>query len=244
MQKIIFNADDLGLSRGVNAGILHCYKNGVVNSASLMTTTVYFDETVSLIQENQLENIGLHFNLTEGPSLLGNHKSIVNTHGMFERDICNIDNLDLNEVYKEVEAQYFRAIEAGVTINHLDSHHHIHMSYKLRKVFLEFSKRHSLPLRKIDNTARNPLRIFEFYRDTRHAIFLTQKFTAEFYDDKVSESTLMNILNTNKDNNLEIMCHPGYIDAENGVYDENRLKELDILCSTTIKQSLLRNFKL
>jgi predicted glycoside hydrolase/deacetylase ChbG (UPF0249 family) len=33
MAKLIFNADDLGLSRGVNRGILECYKNGIVNSA-------------------------------------------------------------------------------------------------------------------------------------------------------------------------------------------------------------------
>ena len=241
MQRIIFNADDLGLSRGVNAGILHCYKDGVVNSASLMTTTAYFEETVFLIQDNQLENIGLHF--TEAPSLLKNHKSIVNADGTFKRDICNIDNVDLKEVYKEVEAQYFRAIKAGVKINHLDSHHHIHMSYKLRKVFIEFSKKHNLPLRKIDNAARNPLRILEFYLDTYKASYYTKQFTPEFYEDKVSESSLINILNTYKNENVEIMCHPGYLDSDNGIYNENRLKELTVLCSATLKEILLTNFK-
>ena len=242
MQRIIFNADDLGLSKGVNAGILHCYQNGVVNSASLMTTTDYFEETISLIQDNQLGNIGLHFNLTEGSSLLKNHKTITNRDSDFNRDICTINTVNLYEVYAELEAQYFKAVNAGVKINHIDSHHHVHMSYKLRKVFLEFSKKHDLPLRKIDNGSRNPLRILEFYLDTQQANFFTNQFTPAFYGDAVSENTLSAILNTNKNKDLEIMCHPGYVDSDNGIYNEIRLKELTILCSTTLKEMLLRDF--
>lgn len=243
MARIIFNADDLGWSRGVNRGIVHAYQHGVVNSATLMTTAAHFDEAVALIAEHQLENIGLHFNLTEGRALLRTHKTLCDPDQSFFRGVHERHHLDSSEVYKELEAQYLKAFKAGVRISHLDSHHHIHMTARLRKVFVAFAKQYHLPLRRFKNTARNPFRIASFYSDTWGAKYFTKDFTAEFYGENATQHTLLNLLKNYKGSDLEIMCHPGYEDPENGIYNEERETELEVLISSEIKIFLARNNK-
>lgn len=228
MKKIFFNADDLGLTHGVNLGIVDCYKKGVVNSASLMTTTPYFEEAVSLIKEHQLENIGLHFNLTEFQPALTTHKTIVDEKGVFFRTICDKKNIDLREVAVELEAQYQRAVAAGVVITHFDSHHHVHMSALLKKVFLKMADKYSMPLRKVPNGYRNPVKWLKHFLLFKNHRFYTDSFSSDFYDGAVSTTVLEKIIKNAK-GTIEIMCHPGYVDAENGVYDLQRQLEIDVL---------------
>ena len=233
MKKIFFNADDLGLTHGVNVGIVDCYNKGVVNSASLMTTTPYFEEAVSLIKEHLLDNIGLHFNLTEFQPLLTTHKTIVDENGFFFRTICDKNNIDLKEVAAELEAQYQRAVTAGVVITHFDSHHHVHMSELLKKVFLKMAVKYALPLRKVPNEYRNPVKWLKHFRLFKDHCFYTDSFSSEFYDGAISINVLEKII-TNAKGSLEIMCHPGHVDAENGVYDLQRQLEIDVLTSDEI----------
>ena len=228
MAKLIFNADDLGLSRGVNRGIVECYNNGVVNSASLMTTTPYFEETVQLINENKLTNIGLHFNLTEGKPLLTSHKTIVDEAGNFIRSICDSENVNLIEVQQELEAQLKKAIDAGVLITHVDSHHHIHMSALLSNPFLKIADNYKLPLRRVTNTYRHPIRRLKHYLQFKKHQFYTDSFSAEFYDEEATLEVLKDIIKNAK-GIVEIMCHPGYPDEDNGVYNEQRLQEMEVL---------------
>lgn len=235
MGKIIFNADDLGLSEGVNKGIIDCYENGVVNSCSLMTTTTHFEETVALISKHKLKNIGLHFNLTEGEPLIRNHKTIVGKDNKFLRVVHDQKDINQAEVFAEIEAQYIKAINAGVVINHMDSHHHIHMTAALRAIFVAFSKKYKLPLRKINNTARHPFRVFNFYKETKGVKYFTNKISLDFYAEGATEQNLVYILDKYKGDDLEIMCHPGYVDEENGVYNNEREIELKILTSNKIK---------
>lgn len=232
MSKIIFNADDLGWSRGVNQGILKAYRYGVVNSSSWIVTTPYFDETIELIQVNQLANIGIHINLTEGKPLLKNHTTIVDEKGSFIRNLHTLEHIDMKEVHDEIEAQIEKALATGVSINHMDTHHHIHATSKFRKVFISFSNRYQLPLRKINNTVINPIKVLKFYLDTKQAKYYTSHFSADFFASEATSQKLIQILQKNKGRNIEIMCHPGFTDEENGDYNLEREKELAILTST------------
>lgn len=236
--RIIFNADDFGLSKGVNEGILHCYQSGAITSASLMTNTLFFEDAVALIHQHNLSNIGLHVNLTEFKSILTSHKTIVDGQGNFMRNIADSKQIEYAEVYAEIEAQYQKALHAGVKITHLDSHHHVHMSYALRKPFITFAKKHHLPLRKIKFFTRNPLRWLEFKMDTQKVNYYTDYFSADFYDKTVTLEALEAIFKKYTKGTLEIMCHPGYVDTENGIYNKQRETELNILISSQIRKLL------
>ena len=235
MPKLIFNADDLGLSQGVNLGIVECYKNGVVNSASLLTNTPFFEQAVALIKQHQLPNIGLHFNLTEFKPVLNTHKTIVDSTGQFIRTITNNHSIDLTEVAAELEAQYQKAVAAKVAITHFDSHHHVHMNELLRKVFVKMAQKHQLPLRKTANLYRNPIKKLRYYWLYKNQPFYSKSFSSVFYDDKATLQTLQNLIHNAK-GTLEIMCHPGYDDALNGEYNVQRVAEIKILTSPEVKK--------
>lgn len=237
MARLIINADDFGLSKGVNLGILHAYQQGVVNSASIMTTSPYFEDAVNLIDRYNLGNIGLHFNLTEGSSLLGNN-SLCEKGNLFLRNLHLKKNLNLKEVFSELEAQYLKAVNYGIKINHFDSHHHVHMTSSLRIAFISLSNKYNIPLRRFHCTSRNPLKIRSFYKDTKKVSFFTKKFSAEFYDDKATKDNLLLILQKFKGKDLEIMCHPGYRDFENGLYNEQRERELRIFFDEEVIQGI------
>lgn len=242
MTKIIINADDLGLSKGVNNGILEAYKNGVVNSASLMVTTSYFEETIAFIKSNNLDNIGVHVNLTEGKPLLKTHKTIVDGNGFFKREIYLDDKVNLNEIHNEVKAQIEKAIDSGVELNHIDSHHHVHATFIFRKVFIALSNQYQLPLRKINNTVVNPFKVAKFYLDTKDANYYSTNFSADFFGPNATTENLLEILTKYKGKNLEIMCHPGFKDDENGSYNLERANELKILTSPEIITFIKQNW--
>ena len=231
MGRLIINADDLGSSHGVNMGILYAYKKGIVNSSSLIVTHPGFEEAVQLISEHHLPNIGIHFNLTEGKSVLSGHSTITDSRGDFYRNIYEMNEVDFEEVMRELAAQYEKAVGAGVAITHMDTHHHLHMTLKFRKIFAEFSKTHGLPLRKVHPSSRNPLKRLSLMLDMWGVNYYTDYFNADFYDQNATEGVLKGIINAYKGKSVEIMCHPGYSDIINGEYNELREKELAILVS-------------
>lgn len=240
MERIIINADDFGLSKGVNEGILYCYRNGIVNSSSIMVTYDSFIEAVEIIKEHKLNNIGLHCNLTEGKSLLNSHKTITDATGNFFRNIHDRENVCLNEVRAEIEAQYNKALNAGIKLNHIDTHHHVHMSDSLRNVFIDFSNKYRLPLRKMKNTYINPKKIIKFYKDVSEVEFYTSSFVTQFYGEDATEDRLLKILSRYKRKNVEIMCHPGFLDDDNGEYNKQRVNELIVLTSEKLRKIILK----
>ena len=126
MKRLVVNADDLGLSGGVNRGILEAHEHGVVTSASLMVDRPAAEEAVALARDLPL---GLHAVLDSGGSML----------------------VPLDQVPEELERQVDRFVGlAGRPPTHVDSHHHIHREPRLARAFAQLADRYELPLRDRD----------------------------------------------------------------------------------------------
>ena len=57
---LIVNADDLGLSQGVNQGVIAAYERGIVTSASLMVRFAAAAEAVQWVKQGAGLSLGLH----------------------------------------------------------------------------------------------------------------------------------------------------------------------------------------
>ncbi len=101
---MIVNADDLGLSAGVNAGVFEAHEHGIVTSASLMALRPGAGAAAEEARRHPDLAIGLHLDLDD----VGRDEKAL--------DRACRDQLDA-----------FRVL-MGIDPTHLDSHHHAHMN--------------------------------------------------------------------------------------------------------------------
>lgn len=234
MRQLIINCDDFGLSPGVSGGIIEAIKSGVASSTTVMTCIDddflnYKDDLMGLNA-----SVGLHLQLTSGTPRLdvAMIPSLVNDSGTFHRDKNKVESADPNEILREWLAQYERFTELGFRPSHLDSHHHIHKKSNVLPVFLKLAKKLNLPIRILKS------KIFSKQALPERRVLCVTKFYGDGAD-------MENIYNAFDDHDhvdkLELMCHPGNVDAElreRSSYVDNRAVELGILTSEELKEKL------
>lgn len=165
MVNLIFNADDFGISQGVNQAIYKAHTEGVLNSTSIMITLKFVPEAIELAKKMPDLNIGLHGNLTNEYSVLPKSEIplLVNEEGKFKHGFVNLAILSLlhpkefkRQVKAEIKAQIDKAISLGLKLSHIDSHRHIHMIPSIFKAYMELQEEYKIPRLRFVN--ENPLR--------------------------------------------------------------------------------------
>lgn len=151
MRWLIVNADDLGLTASVNSGIARAHRQGIVTSASLMANLPETARTVTLIRRNPALGVGLHLNLTAGYSLT-DCPALTWTDGSFLPLLrvllrVAISRRAREQAWAEMEAQADEAQRLRVPIDHLDSHHHIHLFRPLRRQAISLARELNVPMR-------------------------------------------------------------------------------------------------
>jgi hypothetical protein len=227
------NADDLGLSKGVNYGILDAFETGIVSSASLLMNMSTTDHAVKLF-ENKKIGIGVHLNVTLGKPLKYN-PCLVDDHGFFHKK-QDVKDHTLEWIIEEFECQIKSALETKLNITHLDSHHHIHMwNEDIFLASLALSKKYGLKIRCDKAYAY-------MTHDRIKDVSSTEAFSQDFYDEKVHINHLIFILERYlSKESLEMMVHPGFLCGgliERDSYREMRVVEHSILTSQMIKDFL------
>jgi chitin disaccharide deacetylase len=130
---LIVNADDFGISEGVNRAIVDAHRNGIVTSTSLLATGSAFEHAVQLARELPRLGVGAHLCLhSEVPVLRADRiPSLTTADGKLRGANQAAWNLltrstGLAEVKAELAAQMQRIRDAGIAITHMDSHSHLH----------------------------------------------------------------------------------------------------------------------
>jgi predicted glycoside hydrolase/deacetylase ChbG (UPF0249 family) len=239
MKKLlIINADDFGLSRGLNYGIVDAFRNGVVRSTTAMVTMNAIEHAAELSVANPELAVGLHFVLTLGRPLT-NAPSLVGDDGELNKEIwdkAEKNQVVISEVEKELECQYEKFCKVfGRKPSHIDSHHHVHMIEQIFPTVARFANNKELPLR-VD-----PTRI-SYETLTKNPVTTSSSFCADFYGDEISSDIFLDLIEREKDgiSSLEIMCHPAYIDQDllNSNYSMPRLVELQVLTNPNIAKGI------
>ena len=135
MKELIVNADDWGLTQGINRGVVRAFQQGIVTSASLVVTGSAFEEAVALARDCPELDVGLHLTLVEERAVLGRDAlptlvdetgRLPRTNGEFFKRAF-LGRIRWDEVEREIAAQIARFQETGLRLSHLDSHQHLHM---------------------------------------------------------------------------------------------------------------------
>ena len=132
-KRLIVNADDLGLSRGITDGILLSHRKGIVTSASLMVNQPATDYAVGKLRGVPSLDVGIHLNLCQGrpvlpprsvPSLVGSDGSFLPPAQMAKKLL--LWQASPKEIEAEFRAQIDRMLSYGLAPSHADSHHRFH----------------------------------------------------------------------------------------------------------------------
>lgn len=131
--RLIINADDFGLSPGINQGVLRLFDNNRLTSTSLVVNMPSSTDAVEQALIRPAMRVGLHLNLTTGRPLLPPDRvaSLVTDEGDFLSTSAFLlrlmtGRLDLNEVEAELGTQIETYLKTGLEPAHIDSHMHLH----------------------------------------------------------------------------------------------------------------------
>src|SRR5690242_18375271 len=135
---LIVNADDFGLSPGVNRGIIEAHERGIVTSASLMVRWPAAEEAAAYARSHPRLGVGLHLDFAEW--------AIRDDQWVRLYQVCDLDNplAVRREVERQIE-QFFHLMDRPPT--HVDSHQHVHQDVRVRAIVEQIARRLEVPLR-------------------------------------------------------------------------------------------------
>ena len=151
--RLIINADDFGLTSGVNRAIAELHQAGVLTSATLMATGAAFDDAVAIAHANPTLGVGCHITLVDGipvahpqsiPTLIGSdgktlRPSLVDFVQALLRGEIREDDIE-----REAAAQVQKLQRAGIDVTHLDTHKHTHLFPGVARPLLHLAERTSI----------------------------------------------------------------------------------------------------
>lgn len=211
-KHLIVNADDFGLSVGVNRGIADCHLRGIVTSASLMVDRPGAREAAAISRELPELSIGLHW---DGGG----------------EGVPELDPSDVARVRQEFHRQldrFHQLLGRGPT--HVDSEAHVHRKHGLLPVFQELVEPLAIPLRH-DGTVRF---VGGFYAQWRYGesepAHVSATALQEMLRSEVDEGW------------TELSCHPGYCtpDYATSVYYADRELEVHTLTHACLRREIDR----
>lgn len=136
MGRLIINADDFGLTSGVNRAILELHQAGVLTSTTLMARGAAAEEAIEIARSMPSLGVGCHVVLVDGEPVLSPHElpTLVNpATGCFHTSLGAFlprllaGRIPTAEIEAEAVAQIALLQSKGLKLTHFDTHKHTHM---------------------------------------------------------------------------------------------------------------------
>jgi predicted glycoside hydrolase/deacetylase ChbG (UPF0249 family) len=214
---LIVNADDFGLSSGVNRGIARAHDEGIVTSASAMVRQDAIEEAAQLARARPRLSVGLHIDLSEWVYRDGEWVPL------YEVVVAE----DEAAVEAEVAAQLAGFVSLfGRQPTHIDSHQHRHLDDPVRSVVVDVGRRLGVPVRHCTPGID--------YRGD----FYGQSGRGDPFPEAISVDALLRLLASLPEGVTELCCHPADEPVEGSDYSSERPVELESLCDSRVRAAV------
>jgi hopanoid biosynthesis associated protein HpnK len=241
--RLILNADDFGLTAGVNRAIIELHQAGALTSATLMARAAATEEAIQIARSAPSLGVGCHVVLVDGepampaqdlPTLADPRTGRLHpTLGAFLTRLFT-GRIRSAEIEAETAAQIASLQSRGLRLTHIDTHKHTHMFPVVLRPLLRAAK--VAGIRAIRNpfepawslratpgapwirrTEVSLLRLFEpaFRRIVAEGGFSTTNGAiGVLATGTLNASTVNALLRNLPPGTWELVSHPGYNDAD------------------------------
>lgn len=157
-ERVIINADDLGISEAVNETIFDLMTQRRVTSATVMANGPAFRHAVSGIKHFPHCSFGAHLNLTQFAPVTSGAAALTDAHGLMSRSLGRERSglKLLSAMYQELCAQVGLLGSAGIELSHFDSHNHVHTKPQLLPVIKALQRRFGIRKVRISKNIYTP----------------------------------------------------------------------------------------
>jgi predicted glycoside hydrolase/deacetylase ChbG (UPF0249 family) len=239
-RRLIINADDFGLTEGVNRAVLELNAAEVVPSTTLMATGRAFREAVHSAFVQTSLGVGCHVVLVDGrPELHPAELPTLAPEGRLRSSLTTFmvdlfgGRIASREIEREAIAQIRQLQSAGITVTHLDTHKHTHMFPRVLGPLIRAARACNVPairnpfepdwsLRLTEKAPRTrrlqvrTLRLFreQFLRAVRAArLRTTDGALGVLATGTFDAAYVLRLLRSMPPGTWELVCHPGYVDG-------------------------------
>ena len=237
------NADDFGLTRGVNRAVLELHHGGVLSSATLMARAAAAAEAMKMARESATLGVGCHVVLVDGEPALppGDLPTLCDQRtGLFCRELGGFarralaGKIQAAEIEAEAAAQIALLQASGLCLTHVDTHKHTHMFPVVLRALLRAARAAGI------GAVRNPFEPAWSRRATagapllrRMEVALLHRLEATFRrivaeagftttdgalgvlaTGTLDAATVLSLLMHAPEGTWELVTHPGYIDED------------------------------
>lgn len=244
VRRLVINADDLGLTVGVNDGIFDAHDHGILTSASLFAGAPATIDAIRRARGRPSLGLGVHLALVDGTPTLPSHRipTLVEGDGRFRRSwkpfivACLRGKVSLAEVELELTAQIERLRSAGIRLTHLDAHKHVHAYPPVFAIVSRLAGRFGIPAVRVPYERWSPIGGEVHSRGTARLQALlnaamrpwarrdyrtaashgvrTPYFAGRIHTGILTADALAGLVRRLPPGVTELMVHPGYADDE------------------------------
>jgi hopanoid biosynthesis associated protein HpnK len=264
-RSLVVNADDLGLTAGVNTGIFDAHDSGILTSASLFANAPATADAIRRVRSRPSLGVGVHLTLVDGVPTLPPHRvpTLVQDDGRFLPSwkpfivACLLGRVAWDDVERELTAQIDRIRSAGIHITHLDTHKHVHACPPVFAIVARLADRFRIPVIRVPYERWSPVWGDESQRSVARRQLLmnlamrpwarrdyrtaaahglrTPQFIGRAHTGVLNADALMGSILRLRPGVTELMVHPGQID------DALRQMSTRLLSSRAQELALLRS---
>ncbi len=273
MKRLIVNADDLGADEARNAGIFEAVEAGAVTAVSILVNGPAYPDALTRIAATAGGHVsfGVHLNLTEGMPLMPGLACLTDPVGRFpgkaeahRRLMVAGDREREDAIGREFAAQVGALRDAGIPVDHLDGHQHIHVFPAVIEAAIRAAEAFGIPWIRfpeepapvfmdrggpVDTAeARMFSRLASDVRGRirRSALRTTDHFRGLYLKGRLTPESFEKTLSALPSGLTELMVHPGRASAEGGqgpfssFSNRDRERELEALTGGRFREALDR----
>jgi len=241
--RLIINADDFGLTAGVNRAIIELHRAGGLTSTTLMAKAAATDAAIEIARFSPALGVGCHVVLVDGePALSASELPTLvdSSTGRFHSKLgaflkrLYLGRIRSAEIEAETAAQIALLKKRGLRLTHIDTHKHTHMFPAVLRPALRAAK--AAGIRTIRNPfepawslrttpgapfmRRTEVRLLRLLEPAFRRIVAEEGFTTTdgaigvLATGTLDATTVNSLLRNLPPGTWELVSHPGYNDAD------------------------------